>query len=84
MQIILCLLVLLFHFPMTITAYNFPKPHKQQNINFDVNHLDRDNLEKLERMFYLKNSRYNPMRNRIYYKYKITTVNFLPVVYIYI
>lgn len=72
MQIILCLLVLLFHFPMTITAYNFPKPHKQQNINFDVNHLDRDNLEKLERMFYLKNSRYNPMRNRIYYKYKIT------------
>ena len=72
MQIILCLLVLLFHFPMTITAYNFPKPHKQPNINFDVNHLDRDNLEKLERMFYLKNSRYNPMRNRIYYKYKIT------------
>jgi cell division protease FtsH len=57
---------------MTITAYNFPKPHKQPNINFDVNHLDRDNLEKLERMFYLKNSRYNPMRNRIYYKYKIT------------
>lgn len=72
MQLILFLLVLLFHFPMTITAYNFPKPHKQPNINFDVNHLDRDNLEKLERMFYLKNSRYNPMRNRIYYKYKIT------------
>ena len=72
MQIILCLLVLLFHFPMTINAYNFPKPNKQPNINFDVNHLDKDNLEKLERMFYLKNSRYNPMRNRIYYKYKIT------------
>ena len=72
MQIILCLLVLLLHFPMTINAYNFPKPNKQPNINFDVNHLDKDNLEKLERMFYLKNSRYNPMRNRIYYKYKIT------------
>ena len=34
--------------------------------NFDQRHLDKNNLEKLERMFYLKNSRYNPMKNQIY------------------
>jgi len=37
---------------------------------FDPNHLDKKNIEKLERIFYLKNSRYNPyMRNRIYAKH---------------
>jgi hypothetical protein len=34
--------------------------------NFDQRHLDKNNLEKLERMFYLKNSRYHPMKNKIY------------------
>lgn len=34
--------------------------------NFDQRHLDKNNLEKLERMFYLKNSRYHPMKNQIY------------------
>ena len=47
-------------------SYNLPKLPK---VNFDPTHLDNGNLERLERMFYLKNSRYNPMRNRIYTKY---------------
>ena len=34
--------------------------------NFDQRHLDKNNLEKLERMFYLKNSRYHPMKKQIY------------------
>ena len=38
-------------------------------MSFNYNHLDKENIERLERMFYLKNSRYNPMRNRIYMKY---------------
>lgn len=38
-------------------------------MGFNYNHLDKENIERLERMFYLKNSRYNPMRNRIYMKY---------------
>ena len=47
-------------------SYNFPNLPK---VSFDPTHLDNGNLERLERMFYLKNSRYNPMRNRIYTKY---------------
>ncbi len=47
-------------------SYNLPKLPK---VSFDPTHLDNGNLERLERMFYLKNSRYNPMRNRIYTKY---------------
>ena len=48
----------------SITSYN-----RLTKMNFNYNHLDKENIEKLERMFYLKNSRYNPMRNRIYMKY---------------
>ena len=50
-------------FLVQTTSYKMPR------MNFNPNHLDKENLEKLERMFYLKNSRYNPMRNRIYSKY---------------
>ena len=51
-------------FITNVLSYNhFPR------INFNINHLDKDNIERLERMFYLKNSRYNPMRNRIYMRY---------------
>ena len=54
------------------------RPHTNQiqiqspNMNsyrFDPNHLDKSNLERLEKMFYLKNSRYHPMRNRIVQKF---------------
>ena len=37
--------------------------------NFNPAHLDKNNLERLERMFYLKNSRYNPMRSQVLMKY---------------
>ena len=56
------------------------RPHTNQNqiqiqspnmnsYRFDPNHLDKSNLERLEKMFYLKNSRYHPMRNRIVQKF---------------
>jgi len=35
--------------------------------NYD--HLDRTNLERIEKMFYLKNSRYSPFRNYKYMNY---------------
>ena len=56
---ILCIL----SFILCVFSYKYPK------VNLNLNHMDKQNLEKLERMFYLKNSRYNPMRNRIYMKY---------------
>lgn len=59
---ILCIL----SFILCVFSYKYPK------VNLNLNHMDKQNLEKLERMFYLKNSRYNPMRNRIFYKYRIT------------
>lgn len=54
---------IIFYLCSICTSYNMKK------MNFNPTHLDNVNLEKLERMFYLKNSRYNPMRNRIYMKY---------------
>ena len=30
----------------------------------DYSHLDKNNLEKLEKLFYLKNSRYSPYKNK--------------------
>ena len=57
---------LLFYLFASGASYNHNRIPK---FSFDPTHLDNGNLEKLERMFYLKNSRYNPMRNRIYMKY---------------
>lgn len=61
----LCVSFLLFYLFEICVSYNrIPK------MMFDPNHLDKKNIEKLERIFYLKNSRYNPyMRNRIYAKH---------------
>lgn len=42
---------------------------------FNPSHLDKTNLERLEKMFYLKNTRYHPMRNRILFKYNVKMVN---------
>jgi len=44
--------------------------YNQNKINFsnrwiDYSHLDEQNIEKIEKMFYLKNRRYNPYRNNI-------------------
>ena len=54
----------------SIVAFNdnfFPR------FNFQVNHLDKKNLEKIEKMFYLKNSVYNPHRSSIFLKYNINS-----------
>ena len=41
--------------------------------DFNPRHLDKKNLEKLERMFYLKNSRYHPMKHQIYERFMNST-----------
>ena len=65
------LLIVLYPFTLS-QSFNFNKP----NINFNnYDHLDRKNIHELERMFYLKNSRYNPMRNQIYMKYNLKENN---------
>ena len=61
----LCVIFLFFYLFEKCVSYNrIPK------MMFDPNHIDKKKIEKLERIFYLKNSRYNPyMRNRIYAKH---------------
>ena len=61
-------ITLFFH---TCSCYNF---NMRKNFN-NHEHLDKKSLHQLERMFYLKNSRYNPMRNQIYIKYKLNENN---------
>ena len=51
-----------------IFAYN-PK------FNFEKNHLDPKNIEKLEKIFYRKNNRYSPYRNMIYLRYNKNETN---------
>ena len=43
-----------------------------QKFNFEPNHLDKKNLEKLEKMFYIKNRRYSPYKSSIDMKYNLT------------
>jgi cell division protease FtsH len=55
------------------TCYKF-----RHNIRFEPSHLDKKNIENLEKMFYIKNSRYHPARSSIFKKYNIdnnVTVN---------
>jgi len=57
-----------------IFAFNYKKINFANNIG-EYGHLDEKNIEKLEKLFYLKN-RYSPYRNMIYKKYKnITDIN---------
>jgi len=71
MNKLLCLL--LGFFLCKISAF---RPTKYPySYNFDPSHLDNSNLERLEKMFYLKNSRYHPMRNRIVQKFNFNVTN---------
>mgnify|MGYP001195361133 FL=1 len=54
-------------FSYFIVNYGFT--YNRMFTNFNPRHLDKKNLEKLERMFYLKNSRYHPMKNKIYERF---------------
>ena len=40
-------------------------------IQFDFGHLDKENAEKLEKMYYLKNKKYSPFKSSIYKKLNI-------------
>jgi cell division protease FtsH len=62
---------LLFLIPK-IFAFNHKKINFANNIG-EYGHLDEKNIEKLEKLFYLKNNRYSPYRNMIYKKYKNIT-----------
>ena len=52
------------------------QPFEYYNKN-EYNHLDKKNIEELEKIFYLKNSRYSPYKNHIYLKYNknVTDLN---------
>ena len=39
------------------------KAYVQPNNHYDPEHLDKDNMEKLEKLFYMKNRRYSPHNN---------------------
>ena len=54
--------LLLFVIPSFVYSYNY----NYQKFNFEYNHLDPKNIERIEKMFYLKNSRYSPFRNFLY------------------
>ena len=41
----------------------------------ELNHLDKQNLERLEKLFYLKNNRYSPYKRIHYKKYNDTYLN---------
>jgi len=53
-------------------SYNLFKINIMPSIissNNNINHLDKRNIEKLEKMFYLKNNKYSPFKNINYLKY---------------
>ena len=72
----------IFFFIPTVLSFHFFHPKKVDKplyVNrryFEYyNHLDAENIEKMEKIFYLKNSRYSPFRNMIYLKYMNGTNN---------
>ena len=66
-------LYFLFLIP-NILSYNinFPK-YNFENYRESYNHLDKKNIENIEKMFYLKNNRYSPYPKMIYLKYNNAT-----------
>ena len=68
----ICTIFVLWVSIQTSIAFNdkfFPR------FNFKVNHLDKKNLENIEKMFYLKNSVYNPQRSSIFLKYNVNSTH---------
>ena len=52
-----------------------PFSNKINHNRNEFNHLDNENIKKLEKIFYLRNNRYSPYKNLIYLKYKNKNVN---------
>ena len=38
----------------------------RSNFNYDYEHMDRENMKKLEKIFYMKNRRYSPYNKQVY------------------
>ena len=55
---------LLFLIPSLVNSFKY----SYQRFNPEYNHLDKQNIERLEKMFYIKNNRYSPYKNILYYK----------------
>ena len=63
-------------FTIFFTLFNFTNCFKY-NLNFNknpylkqnINHLDINNINNLEKLFYLRNNKYSPFKNNIYTKY---------------
>jgi cell division protease FtsH len=55
---------LLFLIPSLVNSFKY----NYQRFNPEYNHLDKQNIERLEKMFYIKNNRYSPYKNILYYK----------------
>jgi cell division protease FtsH len=47
----------------------------KNNEELELGHLDKKNLERLEKLFYLKNNRYSPYRRNHYTQYNDTYIN---------
>jgi cell division protease FtsH len=58
----------------TVSCYKQIIPIKI-SFNDNLNHLDKKNLDYLEKIFYLKNNRYSPYKKIIYNKYNETSLN---------
>jgi len=56
-------------------VYSFTYQPNQPFKRNEFNHLDSENIKKLEKLFYLRNNRYSPFRNFIHLKYKNQKVN---------
>jgi cell division protease FtsH len=64
--------IYIFLIQLSSTIFGYQNKFKFQPFDYnknDYNHLDKKNIEQLEKIFYLKNSRYSPHKNLIYLKY---------------
>lgn len=61
--------------PVIPTKFSF----NEKNMD-ELNHLDKKNLERLEKLFYLKNNRYSPYKKFHYKNYNDTYLNITEVI----
>lgn len=59
----------IIYLSLLFEVLSFSSPFKP-TIQFDFGHLDKENAEKLEKMYYLKNKKYSPFKSSIYRKYR--------------
>ena len=67
--------IYLLIFQLASPIFGYQNKFKFQPFDYnknDYNHLDKKNIEQLEKIFYFKNNRYSPYKNMIYLKYNKT------------